>query len=32
MDDIELVFDNCYLYNGTESDVGKTCTCVKEEY
>jgi len=23
MDDMELVFYNCRLYNGTETDVGK---------
>lgn len=29
MDDMDLVFNNCYLYNGTESEIGKQCTSVK---
>ena len=32
VNDIELVFDNCHLYNGSESEIGKICTSVKEEY
>ncbi len=32
VNDMKLVFDNCYLYNGTESLVGHMCTNVKQEY
>lgn len=32
VDDMQLVFDNCYLYNGETSFVGKMCTNVKQEY
>lgn len=32
MDDMELVFYNCRLYNGTESDVGKIGVAVQQEY
>ena len=31
-EDIGLVFDNCYLYNGANSSVGLACTLVKNEY
>ena len=31
-EDIALTFDNCYLYNGTNSSVGLACTVVKNEY
>ena len=31
-DDVELVFSNCYLYNGESSVVGNMCTNVKNEY
>ena len=31
-EDIKLTFDNCYLYNGTDSSVGLACTVVKNEY
>ena len=31
-EDIKLIFDNCYLYNGTNSSVGLACTVVKNEY
>ena len=31
-EDIGLTFDNCYLYNGTNSSVGLACTVVKNEY
>ena len=30
--DMNLVFDNCYLFNGRESLVGNMCTNVKSEY
>jgi len=29
---VELVFDNCLIYNGEHSDVGKGCKEVQEEY
>ena len=32
MDDMELVFYNCRLYNGTESDVGRLGVEIAEEY
>jgi len=32
MEDMELVFYNCRLYNGTESDVGQIGVSVHEEY
>ena len=32
VNDMQLVFDNCYLYNGETSVVGKMCTNVKQEY
>ena len=31
-DDIKLTFDNCYLYNGSNTSVGLSCTLVKTEY
>ena len=31
-EDIGLTFDNCYIYNGTNSSVGLSCTVVKNEY
>ena len=31
-EDIALVFDNCYMYNGANSSVGLACTLVKNEY
>ena len=31
-EDMELVFSNCYLYNGESSVVGNMCTNVKNEY
>ena len=31
-DDIKLTFDNCFLYNGTNTSVGLSCTLVKNEY
>ena len=30
--DMGLVFDNCYTYNGTKSIIGDMCTRVKKEY
>ena len=32
MDDMELVFYNCRLYNGTESEVGQIGVYVQTEY
>lgn len=32
MDDMELVFYNCKLYNGIESEVGQICISIQEEY
>jgi len=32
MEDMELVFYNCRMYNGTESDVGQIGVSVHEEY
>ena len=32
MDDMELVFYNCRLYNGIESEVGQIGTSLQEEY
>lgn len=32
MADMELVFSNCYLYNGQETEIGKQCTSVKLEF
>ena len=30
--DMNLVFDNCYLFNGKDSDIGNMCTNVKNQY
>ena len=30
--DIDLTFNNCFMYNGEESDCGKVCANVKNEY
>jgi hypothetical protein len=30
--DIDLTFNNCFIYNGEESDCGKMCANVKNEY
>ena len=30
--DMNLVFDNCYLFNGKDSNVGNMCTNVKNQY
>jgi bromodomain-containing factor 1 len=30
--DINLVFDNCFLYNGEQSFVSNLCKAVKEEF
>lgn len=30
--DINLTFNNCYLYNGRDGEIGKICTNVKNEY
>ena len=32
MDDMDLVFYNCRLYNGIESEVGQIGTSLHEEY
>ena len=32
MEDMELVFYNCKLYNGTETDVGQIGVAVQQEY
>ena len=32
MDDMELVFYNCKVYNGTESDVGQIGVAVQKDY
>jgi ankyrin repeat protein len=31
-DDMDLVFDNCYKYNGKTTNIGDMCTRVKNEY
>ncbi len=31
-EDMNLVFDNCYKYNGRDSQVGNICTKIKNEY
>lgn len=30
--DLQLVFDNCLKFNGEDSNVGRMCKQVKEEY
>ena len=30
--DMNLVFDNCYLFNGKDSNVGNICTKIKSQY
>lgn len=32
IDDILLVFDNCLLYNGENSSIGRTCNKVRNEF
>ena len=32
MDDIDLTFNNCAVYNGLASDVGRMGQSVQEEY
>ena len=32
IDDIMLVFDNCLLYNGETSAIGKMCNKVRNEF
>ena len=32
VEDMDLTFRNCYLYNGEKSPVGCMCTNVKNEY
>lgn len=32
LEDVELVFENCLLYNGENSQVGHICKEVREEY
>ena len=32
IDDMQLVFDNCELYNGRDSTLGRQCTKVREEF
>lgn len=31
-DDMNLVFENCYTYNGRKTNIGDICTHVKQEY
>ena len=31
-DDMNLVFENCYTYNGRTTSIGNICTRVKNEY
>ena len=31
-DDMDLLFENCYLYNGKNTNIGNMCTRVKNEY
>ena len=30
--DMDLVFENCYNYNGKQTTIGDVCTRVKNEY
>lgn len=32
LQDMDLVFSNCLLYNGTECEVGRTCLYIQDEY
>ena len=32
IEDVNLTFDNCFLYNGENTQVGIMCKNVKEEY
>ena len=32
IDDMLLVFDNCLLYNGDSSSIGRTCKKVRDEF
>jgi len=32
LEDVELVFSNCFLYNGEASQVSQMCKKVQEEY
>lgn len=32
IDDVNLMFDNCFLYNGEGSPVSHRCKEVREEY
>ena len=29
---MQMVFDNCLLYNGENSQIGRTCNRVREEF
>ena len=31
-DDMDLVFENCYTYNGRKTSIGDVCTRIKTEY
>ena len=31
-DDMDLVFENCYTYNGRKTNIGEVCTRIKNEY
>ena len=31
-EDVSLVFENCFRFNGEDSSVGKMCKTVKDEY
>ena len=31
-EDMDLIFNNCFLYNGINSFIGEMCTRVKNEY
>jgi len=32
IDDVQLVFENCLMYNGESSTIGKVCNKVREEF